>query len=61
MFCSLHYTSYFLKNLELYHYILQVVLEWYDKNVNPVFNVQKYIREFGSKGVQQASVDPISM
>ena len=48
------------KKLELDHDILQVVLDWYDKNFNPVFYVEKFIREFGCKGVQQASVDPIN-
>lgn len=40
---------------------MQVVAEWYDKNLNPVFYVENFLGEFGSKGVQQASVDPIGM
>ena len=51
--------SWFLK--KVHHDIFQVIAEWYDKNINPVFYVEQFLREFVSKGVQQASVDPVGI
>ena len=39
------------------HDIFQIVAEWYDKKYDPRFYVEKFLREYGSKGVQQAIVD----
>ena len=56
MSCYLLSTSSFLK--KVHHDIFQVVAEWYDKKFNPVFYIEQFLREFVSKGVQEASVDP---
>ena len=55
------FTSWFLKKLEIHHDIFQVVAEWYDTNINSVFYVKKFLRKVVSKGVHQASVNPVGM
>ena len=53
------FTSWFLKRL--HHKIFQVVAELYNKKFNPGFDVEKFLGEFDSKGVQQASVEPVGI
>ena len=59
MFCCLCCTSWFLKRV--HHDIFQVIVELHDKKFNPGFDVEKFIGEFGSKWVQQASVEPVGI
>ena len=59
MFCCLRCTSRFLKTV--HHDIFEVVAELCDKNFNPGFAVEKFLQEFGSKWVQQASVEPVGI
>ena len=37
------------------------VAEWYDKKYNPHFYVEKFLREYGSKGIQQAIFDSVGI
>ena len=50
-----------MKKLEAHHDIFQVVEKCFGRNFNLIFYLEKFLRELGSEGVQQASADPVGI